>query len=184
MNFQSPQHLGDWLRNNDIDTSLWGRGSAKSVADLWQELVSGDCEIALHPLLRKVQVATLYILQNDHQLIESVQTFADGRKRFRNRPPSEKMKKGETAETAVYRCLQEEIGCTPENIRSDPHLLKTEIILRESPSYPSLASEFTIHTFEVWVVDLPSGSFTTENQAEDDPVRTIGWCWRQKSMLV
>lgn len=179
MNFQSPQLLGDWLHNNAIDTSQWGSGTTKSIANLWQELASGDSKLTPEPPLRKVQVATLFVFQNQRQLIEAVQTFDDGRTRLRNRPPSEKMKRGESAESAALRCLREEVGCTSKNILTPPRLLKTETIRRDSPSYPSLASEFTIHTLEVGVIGLPSEDFSTQNQAVDDPIRVISWCWRE-----
>lgn len=192
MNFRNPQQLGDWLSENKIDTSQWGIGTAKSIANLWHEVMSGDSELSHEPLVRKVQVATLHVYQNvsqkdpyqqdgpskNRQLIEAVQTFDDGRKRARNRPPSEKIKRGETAQAAALRCLHEEVGCTQENILSAPRLLQTETIHRDSPSYPTLASEFTIHTLEVNVIGLPSDNFSTTNLADDDPVCLIEWCWR------
>lgn len=177
MNFQSPQQLEEWLSNHKIDTSHWGSGTAKRVTDLWHELASGDSELLQEPPLRKVQVVTLHVYQNDRQLIEAVQTFHDGRKRVRNRPPSEKIKRGETAKAAALRCLQEEVGCTTKNILSPPHLLKTESTHSDSPSYPTLPSQFTVTLVSVHVIGLPTDDFSTENRAENDPVRSTEWCW-------
>lgn len=177
MNFQSPQQLEEWLNQHKIDTSQWGKGTTKRITDLWHELACGDSELTPEPPLRKVQVVTLHVYQDDRQLIEVVQTFHDGRKRVRNRPPSEKMKRGESAKAAALRCLEEEVGCTQKNILSPPQLLKTESSHIDSPSYPTLPSQFTVSTCSVHVVGLPTNNFSTENRADNDPVRLTEWCW-------
>lgn len=178
MNFEDPQQLKEWLHRRAIDTSQWGCGAAKTVTNLWQELVTGDSELQLDPPLRKVRVVSVLVYQNDQQLIEAIQTFDDGRTRHPNRAPSEKMKPGETPEAAALRCLYEEASCTIDNVLTPPQLIKVETIYRDSPSYPTLQSEFVFHTLELSVQGLPTADFVTTNLATDDPIRAIHWSWR------
>lgn len=177
MAFENPRQLTNWLAQQKIDTTQWGQGTAKSIDDLWHELNGGDSQLDESPLLRRVNVVTLLAYQNDWQLIEAVQTFADGRQRFPNRAPSEKVMLGESPSSAAVRCLQEEVGATRRNLLSPPSHLKTEQVRSTSPSYPTLPTEFTFYTFRVELTGLPNHNFVTHNQATNDPVRSIRWTW-------
>ncbi|MEM7131795.1 MAG: NUDIX domain-containing protein [Chloroflexota bacterium] len=191
MNISGPDQLADWLNNNGIDTSHWGIGNAKSLNDLWHEILVGESHFQSHSLLRRVEVSSVRIIQRvvysrdpsieskDWQLIEAVQIFHDGRKRFPNRNPSEKMKRGETPEEAAWRCLYEEVGCTETDVINSPKLIHTEERRLESPSYPGLESLFTMHLLECRVQGLPEHEFQTVNQAGHDPVATIQWRWEE-----
>lgn len=177
MRFSDPQQLAVWLTHHDVDIAQWGQGTAKSVVDLWNELVCGDSRLDDNPLLRRVSVATLLAYQDGWQLIEATQTFEDGRQRCRNRAPSEKMMLNESPQSAAIRCLQEEVGATSNNILSPPTLVKTETVRSDSPSYPTLLTEFTFYTLRVELQGLPTIDFVTHNQATNDPVKSIGWTW-------
>ena len=183
MNFSSPYHLMVWLTTNGIELSHWGSGTAKSVVDLWHEVQAGESYLQSAPLLRRVEVASLSIVQNGFQLFEAIQYFHDGRERYPNRAPSEKMKRGETPIDAAMRCLAEEIGCTFANILDPPKLIQTKEDQLDSPSYPGLPSLFTLHTLICTVQALPNIDFVTTNQAEGDPVASIRWRWVEPGQL-
>lgn len=181
MEFLTPHHLDDWLRSQSINTSQWGTGIAKSTDDLWHEIVVGESLLQFDPLLRIVQVASVLVTQGGRQLIESVQIFRDGRKRYPQRLPSEKMKPNETPEAAAIRCLHEEVAWPRLMLLSQPQLINTQTRLADSPSYPGLTSEFTLHTVKVEVQGLPRSDFVTINQASQDPVASFHWRWIERS---
>ena len=52
--FQTEAELRQWLAQQPIETAAWGRGGAKTVADLWEELRSGDCLLQEKPPLRLI----------------------------------------------------------------------------------------------------------------------------------
>ncbi len=72
----NPVALDDLLRANGIDTSQWGAGRSKTVADLWAEIVAGETRLRTQPFRREVLgVVEVIIRKGDHILIESCQTF-------------------------------------------------------------------------------------------------------------
>jgi len=180
--FPTPDQLNSWLHAQQIDTSRWGEGEAKSVADLWQELQHGESTLQGDPALRRVRVAEVYVVRGDQFLIERAQHFADGRIRSRNRPPSEKMHPNETSLAAAQRCLIEELAVDPTTISIASQQIAIRTIRKQSDSYPNLLSEYTFYTVYTQVDSLPSGSFVTPNAAhsDGDPVIAHQWDWVTK----
>ncbi len=179
-NFENVADMQNWLNANGIDTSLWGEGNAKSIDHLWDEWVSGEIVFQERPLLRQVNVVQVLIRRGKQLLLEAEQELGDGQRRFRNQPPSEKMKPGESYTDAAKRCLQEEIGIRTENII---FLTETyEQIQRESDSlsYPGLRTRYTFHIIEMQVNGLPEEEFWRDNQAfgSGDPIRRHLWIWQ------
>ena len=173
------------LKGRDVDTTRWGVGDAKSVADLWRELKSGECQFAERPLRRVLTgVARLVIRREGRLLIESEQELSDGRMRLRRREPAEKMKQGEHYLDAVRRCLEEELGVSRHRAEVLEHTLRETRETRASPSYPGLVSVYRCHAVEVRVPDLPGGGdfWTDEASSGDsgtDPIRRHRWSWRE-----
>ncbi|MEZ4656072.1 MAG: hypothetical protein R2911_00700 [Caldilineaceae bacterium] len=62
--FKDIDSLENWLRAHHINTTNWGRASAKTVADLWQELVLGESRLQIDPVMRLVDVTNLLLRQN------------------------------------------------------------------------------------------------------------------------
>lgn len=179
-NFENADDLQKWLNTNGVDTSLWGEGNAKSVDNLWDEWISGEIMFQERPLLRQVNVVQILIRKSKQLLLEAEQELDDGQRRFRNQPPSEKMKPGESYTDAAMRCLQEELGIRAENIT---FLTGTyEQLQRESDSlsYPGLKTQYIFHMVEAQVKELPDKNFWRDNQAygSGDPVRRHLWAWR------
>lgn len=178
---KSPGALRRWLGTRDIDFGRWGEESAKSVADLWLELENGETRLVDDPPRRLVHVVQVIIRRGEKILVETAQEFGDGRHRARYRPPSDKMRTGETPREAAVRCLHEELGLLPRHVTLLPAGRVPESVTADSPSYPGLLTLYTFHTLEAIVNGLPEGEFWRENAAfdgEGDPVRRHRWDWR------
>jgi hypothetical protein len=170
------------LEAGGVDTSRWGNGSAKTVGDLWAEIVAGESCIRTQPLQRVVLGAVnVLIRRGEHVLIETRQVFASGLTRQRHLPPAEKMQPGERPIHAAMRCLREELGVGHDAIDIVPtsHPLRHEVCL--SPSYPGLSTEYTFYTVEARVRGLPDHDFATYEYSSDGHARIMrhDWTWRR-----
>ncbi len=178
--FQNAQELQQWLHAVNIDTSFWGGGSAKTIENLWDELVSGEIAIQENPPLRLVNVVQILIRKGKQLLLEAEQELGNGQRRFRNQPPSEKMKPGENYTTAALRCLKEELGIAAQHVTflSGSHQQATRE--SDSLSYPGLKTRYTFHIIQAQVEGLPEDDFWRENRAygDGDPVRRHRWRWQ------
>lgn len=178
--FKYVNELVVWLNQHNIDTSLWGEGNAKSVIHLWDELASGEVALLDDPPRRIVHVVQVVIRRGRQVLLEAEQIMENGSRRFRNQPPSEKIKYGESYLEAATRCLHEELGVAPEAIQLLPesHALRRELL--DSYSYPGLLTEYTFHMVEAAVLGLPEEPFWRGNKAVlmGDPVKRHLWVWR------
>lgn len=172
--------LQSWLANCQIDTDLWGEGNAKNVDNLWEEYASGEIHFNDDPPRREVAVVQILICRERQLLIEAEQELENGRRRFRNQPPSEKIKPGESYLQAATRCLEEELGLSLSRITflPDTHLCRQET--SNSLSYPGLLTEYTFHSIQAEVDGLPDEAFWRENTAvhAGDPVVRHLWVWR------
>lgn len=180
-NLGSVQALHDWLAAQGIDVSKWGRDKTKSVTHLWHELRHGEAHLQADPPLRRVDVAQIIIRRQDRVLVEMIQEFGDGQRRFRNQPPSEKMQGGETYLDAAHRCLQEELGVSPHTAVFHESTYQQKSFATDSYSYPGLSTRYTLHRMEAAVPTLPSHDFWRENVSEHqgDPVRRHFWSWQE-----
>ncbi len=177
--FESESELGGWLAAVGIDTIAWGQGKAKQPGDLWAEYRNGETRFADDPPARLIDVAQIVLGRGDAVLLELAQEFADGRRRVRLRPPSEKMKPGESPRAAAWRCLAEELGLTEAEVALDEdyHVIEEE---EDSPSYPGLMTRYRFHVFAATADALPDADFARDNHAADDPIRRHYWGWRRE----
>lgn len=167
-----------------IDLSLWGRDGAKRLIDLQRELVAGESRLLDAPLRRRVEVVEVWIARGDRVLIELEQGMADGRRRARRSPPSEKLHPGEAARDGALRCLREELGVEPGQVTLGavhPPRLRAAI----SVSYPGLSSVYRLHRVEARVDGLPDEPFETDEAGSNphDPVRVHAWDWVAPSVV-
>jgi ADP-ribose pyrophosphatase YjhB (NUDIX family) len=178
--FANIHALETWLGKYGINYEMWGHNSNKSLDNLWQELEAGEVQLKDNPPLRVVDVVQIIIRRNDTILVEAEQEFFNGQRRHRNQPPSEKVKPGETIQETAYRCLQEELGLTPERIVLQLESLKHHQTNTNSISYPGLPSQYNFHLLEAAVSGLPAESFWRENLTEGtvDPVKRHRWIWQ------
>jgi hypothetical protein len=171
--------LQAWLTGQGIVTRAWGQGQAKRAADLWAEIVAGESQLLVNPPRRAVSVVQVEVWQEGRRVIEAEQEMEDGRSRPRHRPPSEKIKPGESVREAALRCLAEELGVERTAVTFLPHPISIERHLADSHSYPGLLTEYTLHTVQVAVSGLPPTSFWRDNRAatQGDPVQRHRWEW-------
>jgi ADP-ribose pyrophosphatase YjhB (NUDIX family) len=177
---QTKGQLQSWLDDANIDTSFWGEGNAKTVNHLWEEILEGEACLQEDPPLRLVDVVQIIIRRGRLMLLEKKQELGNGQVRFRNQPPSEKMKSGEDYTEAALRCFAEELGVA-ETAVTFHHDTYTKIESEtDSLSYPGLKTRYTFHMIEADVAGLPDKDFWRENTAHDDgdPVKRHQWGWR------
>jgi ADP-ribose pyrophosphatase YjhB (NUDIX family) len=180
MTFTSVVQLEAWLKANGMDTALWGVGGAKSVQNLWSELIAGESQLQADPPLRLVQVVNVIIRQGQHLLVEAKQEFGENQTRDRSSPPAEKIKPGESPVEAAIRCLQEEMEVNPDRVKILAWTAEPEQVRLESPSYPGLISNYIRYEVEAKVAGLPRRPFSTIETAHDDgdPVKNHQWLWK------
>jgi hypothetical protein len=180
----SPEALKTLLTTSGVETSRWGSGSAKSVGDLWAEIVAGESRLRTQPLLRVVLgVVNVLIRQSEGELvlIEAHQVFASGMTRHRHMPPAEKMQPRERPIDTAIRCLREELGVGHDDIDMVALAPRPRRQVRLSPSYPGLATEYTLHMVEARVKGLPDGDFSTYEYGADGGawIMRHDWTWRR-----
>jgi len=175
-----------WLNQHDIDISIWGEANAKSVIHLWDEIASGETTLLDDPPQRIVHVVQVVIRRERQVLLEAEQIMENGSRRFRNQPPSEKLKPEESYLEAAVRCLREELGVAGEAIHLLPESYSPRTELLDSYSYPGLLTEYTFHMVEADVHGLPEEPFWRENDAVlmGDPVKRHLWVWRDDRSFI
>lgn len=179
--FESKEALRRWLLAQGIDLERWGRGAAKTVADLWAEIRQGESQIEEDPPRRRVEVVRVIVRRGDEVLIEAHQDFHGGRQRSRGRPPSEKMKPGESYKEAALRCVAEELGVGRDRVQVLPETYRRKVRQEESGSYPGLCTHYTFHVVRAEVRGLPPNDFSTTEGAggPGEPVHKHYWVWRE-----
>lgn len=149
------------LADNGIDINLWGTGNAKSLDDLWKEIVEGESllEVIGDELIRKTCVVSLIVKYGDLILVEDRQVFPDGRVRRRTLGSSlgEKLCLGENPADGAKRALREELQIT--EILPLTYTGEETKGPEESMSYPGLK---TLYVFSNFTVVLPDHLFKKE----------------------
>lgn len=183
--FQDIDAFRAWLSLNDIDSSSWGTGNTKSLINLWHELNEGEIILFEHPPLRVVNVVQVIIRQGDYVLLEAEQVFGDGQRRYRDQPPAEKMKPGETYIEAAMRCLVEELGVEVNQVQLFPGTHRQVKTYAQSSSYPGLPALYNLHIVEAAVSGLPETEFWRDNRSftAGDPIKRHKWVWRRDNVL-
>lgn len=106
----SEDAMAAWLeRQANVDLSQWGRGKAKHVRDLLKEVLNGESELRSDGT-RVVRVAKVRIIDDDFELINTLQVLSNGAVKERNRELSEKFRSDESPAEAAARGILEELG--------------------------------------------------------------------------
>lgn len=180
-NFATIPELKSWLTAHRIDITRWAAGGAKSVENLWSEIIAGETELQDDPPLRLVRLVKVIIRQEDKILVEVNQEFGENQQRYRGLPPAEKIKPYETPSEAALRCLQEELQVEPDQVQLGA-VSEARARISDSQSYPGLPTRYLTYEVEAQVTGLPNGDFwTTEAEhADGDPVRNHHWQWMSR----
>ncbi|HSM26419.1 MAG TPA: NUDIX domain-containing protein [Anaerolineaceae bacterium] len=179
-NISSIEELEKWLSDQKIELHLWNCGNAKSLENLFNEIIEGDCSIQLNPPMRIINAVQVLIFRSQSLLVELEQEMIDDRTRKRNLPPSEKMKPGEDCKEAAIRCLVEELQLSQDEIKILTEECKPFIRYRKSRSYPGLKTKYYVYRVQAQVDQLPEGNFwSKEKESEEhaDIVRRHYWGW-------
>ncbi|MCA9984393.1 MAG: NUDIX hydrolase [Anaerolineales bacterium] len=185
INFGNIDELQRWLHRQGINTMRWGQHHALTVQHLWAEILRGETIILTNPPLRVVQVAQIIVRRGDQILIEAEQELKRGGRRRRQRPPAEKMKPGETVSEASLRCLHEELGVSPDQVKLFHDTYERQFHDGTAQSYPGLPTRWLLHRIEAEVTGLPTGSFCTAECTSNghDPIERHFWEWQPETML-
>ncbi len=180
LQLETIDQLKAWLASKGVDTSQWGVSGAKSVENLWAEIVEGETEIQDDPPMRLVRLVNVIIRQGDRILVETTQEFGENQQRERGGPPAEKIKPGESPVETALRCLQEELQVDPSRVEITTMSAEPQPRINDSQSYPGLRTCYLQYDVEAKVEGLPAESFwTTEALHEDgDPVHLHRWLWK------
>lgn len=179
VSFASTCELRDWLAGKEIPVHGWGIGQAKRVEDLWSELNTGESVLTDPPLQRQVAFVSVVVMRGATCLTEVAQLLATGETRKRRLPPGEKMLPGEDAETAAYRCVEEELGVPRESCRIIPGTHTEGGRTGESTSYPGLVTRYRMNRVEMEIPNLPGTAFSTpeSNGGQGAAVKIHYWDW-------
>lgn len=168
------------LESWGVDLTRWGRGDAKTLGHLHEELSSDDCDLSIDEagLLRRVRNVWVDVHVDDEgvrrHLVERCQVFMDGRSRVRGIPASlgEKVRTGEDPRRAAERGLREELRLTPS-----AYALATAP-RRENPadarSYPGLRSVYETHWF---AAELDHGAYRADGYVEEQADKRTYFEW-------
>ena len=170
------------LEGAGISTAEWGRGEAKTLRHLVQEIECGECTLrdVEGTLTRTVVVGGADVLYDSrdgqrYRLIEEKQVFADGRERKRDlgQAVSEKMKPDEDPTEAMIRGIREELGISGDVVISY-HGESQRTLL--SPSYPGLVPRYLNHKFTVFLQDE---QFNPYGYVEKQSDKSTYFVWQQ-----
>jgi hypothetical protein len=180
LTFANVAELKSWLTANGTDLTRWGTGGAKMVENLWSELAEGESELHADPPRRLVRIVSVTIFRGRRTLVEVGQAFGENQYRYRDMPPTEKLKPGEKPVEAAMRCLQEELGVTADQVKIISAAAEPEETVQDSQSYPGLTTHYIRYQVEAKVAGLPRQSFSTVEAAHDDgdPVKSHQWRWK------
>jgi hypothetical protein len=177
----SIKELVEKLIEYKIPINEWGKGYAKTIEHLYEELQNDECSIKELDgyLLRTIEYVGVRILYKDSEgstllLKEDRQVFKDGRTRRRNMPSSvsEKMKFGEDATISAVRGIEEELGIKisyNQLIKQRPHFYDGG-----SQSYPGLKSKYKGNHFTCYLTDE---QFNPDGYVENQKDKSTFFIW-------
>lgn len=169
------------LLDHGVPVDDWGKGKAKTLQQLSEELVDGECSLVLteNKVHRVVEACAINVFgmfdSARHCLVEVKQVFLDGRERSRKLSTSlgEKLKPGEDPDRAVLRALEEElhVGVPGKIVR----LARERESPRASDSYPGLLTEYIFHRFDV---DLCKEDLKREGYEIPELDKIVYYAWK------
>lgn len=189
----SAAELEEWLAQHGVNTALYGQGTARTTAELFEEVTKAESVLTVDEqssrALRLINVLNLYIVNERGQvLIEAGQRLPDGRMRQRSLPLSEKMIGAEGWQAAAVRAVSEELATAlPQEWKCQLHINESSYLqlveVQESMSYPGLLTQYTCHKVTAALPCLPQESFSTLEPRPNGTL-TSYWEWKEPSPTV
>lgn len=171
------------LEEYKIPYESWGKGYAKTVDHLLDELKNDECAIIDEQgyLVRYIEFVGIRVFYKDtdgtkYSLKEDRQVFNDGRTRRRTMQASvsEKMKFGEDAELSAIRGIAEELGV---DVSSDQLIKRRDLSYDGgSHSYPGLKSKYKGHVFNC---NINKDQYNPEGYVERQKDKSTYFVWEK-----
>jgi hypothetical protein len=148
------QKLEKFLQQNNVDTSSWGKGMAKTLQHLFYELVKGECELKVEKnrVVRDVKSLSITVYYKDERLEEEYQKMKDGRFRRRvlDASVAEKLTKDDgDLNEAVKRALEEELSITKITDDQMKYNGEADRTVENSQDFPGIAMNLKLYKFDV-----------------------------------
>lgn len=134
-----------------IPVGRWGKGTAKSLQDLFTEIKKGESHITItgKGVVRVVNVVNALIVSERGILLEKMQVLPNGSKKIRMTVPGGKVAQDELAESALRRELNEELGVFYEDMNARVVEVRQNRDSRPSRSFPGLFTDYCITQYSV-----------------------------------
>lgn len=189
---KSPELVGKTLKDHNIDITVFGKGEAKSLTKMAEEVAIGAARLMLDAsahkkLVRVVDVVLLRIYTDktkSKMLIETAEQFPDGRKRSIARLPGTKKEPHESSRETGERILKDLMNMADCQISFDFDGKEVFEEESESPSYPGVKTVYRKEIVEGFVcvtdkeiltkIALPAGGMFS---AEDPKKNTKFFNW-------
>jgi len=178
--FSSEDDLVNFLIANDIPVDQWGKGSAKTVRHLYNEILEKESVLSYidGKLIRSIEFVSAQIFYDSPggvlKLVEEKQIFKDGRVRSRylESSVSEKMKDDEGPRNSIIRGIEEElkISIAMDQIEANGNIDETE----ESNSYPGLLTRYNGYKYKI---ELRSHQYRPEGYIEHQRDKSTYFKW-------
>jgi len=172
----------DMLKKFNINTSLYGTGTFKTLGHLYHEIEEGETNLSEENggLVRKVEFVgarILYKLDGKWiRLYEAKQVFKDGRVRERKNMPysaAEKFKSGEDHKEVLVRGIKEELGL---DIKNDQFSFYNKKQIENNDDYPGIKS---FHIGYEYLVILNNEQYNPEGYIENQVDKSVYFEWRE-----
>jgi hypothetical protein len=182
LDIRDEEALRALLEGRGFDTSTWGEGATKSVADLWEELDEGETQIlqAGNELIRRTHVAAVDVMANlssgeRYQLVESKQIYTGGWVRERSLITSlaEKIKPTEDTEMAVRRAVAEELGI---QALKNLELLGEQVMYKPSTTFNGISTQLLLRLAKV---EIAEEDFDPDGYVEHQAEKSVYFSWRR-----
>jgi len=178
--FSSENDLVNFLIANDIPVEQWGKGAAKTVKHLYNEILEKESVLSYidGKLIRSIEFVSAQIFYDSPggvlKLVEEKQIFKDGRVRSRylESSVSEKMKADEGPRNSIIRGIEEElkISIAMDQIEANGNIDETE----ESNSYPGLLTRYNGYKYKI---ELRSHQYRPEGYIEHQRDKSTYFKW-------
>jgi len=178
--FSSENDLVNFLIANDIPVEQWGKGAAKTVKHLYNEILEKESVLSYidGKLIRSIEFVSAQIFYDSPggvlKLVEEKQIFKDGRVRSRylESSVSEKMKADEGPRNSIIRGIEEElkISISMDQIEANGNIDETE----ESNSYPGLLTRYNGYKYKI---ELRSHQYRPEGYIEHQRDKSTYFKW-------
>lgn len=182
--------LTETLRRHGINTQKFGKGKAKTLEELLEEINTGESTLSVSTtgqLERHLRTLAINVKYRDARgrvlvLHEASRKSHDGRDLNRKTQHSvtEKLHADEKAgHSSLERALREELGITDPKSYKITNQQAPKIVTRKSDSYPGLLTKNELHEFTVWLDKM----VFKPQYAEDDGRKITTFEWKKENTI-